>query len=241
MPEIPNPDNECSIEGCAKPAFRRGICSMHNSRMQRYGDVTAVHKPGLARTLGTCSAEGCDRESIARDLCGKHYQRLLKYGDALTVKKDPDRTVEERFWPRVNKNGPVPEQRPEIGPCWVWTGTKLSSGYGIISIDGRTHRTHRLAFEWLVGEIPEGLEIDHLCRNRACCRPTHLEPVTGAVNIRRGVSPWGVNSRKTECPQGHPYSTENTYITPAGGRVCRICARERTREWLARKQSKKTS
>lgn len=214
---------------------------MHNSRMQRYGDLTTVHKPGFARTLGTCSVDRCGKPAISRDLCGRHYQRWSKYGDPLVVKNDPDRTVEERFWPRVDKSGPIPSHRPDLGSCWVWTGTKLSSGYGILSVDGSGQRTHRLAYAWLVGEIPDELEIDHLCRNRACCRPTHLEPVTGSVNIRRGESPWGINSRKTECPKGHPYDAGNTYINPSGSRVCRTCARERTREWLARRKTDKKS
>jgi hypothetical protein len=82
---------------------------------------------------------------------------------------------------------------------------------------------HRVSYERYVGPIPEGAHLDHLCRNRACVNPEHLEPVSVQTNILRGVSPSAVNAAKTECLRGHPFDDENTYVCPAGKRRCRAC------------------
>ena len=106
-----------------------------------------------------------------------------------------DTRLPARFWAKVNPNGPIPANRPELGPCWEWTAYRLHNGYGVFSIGSRTDGTrrvilaHRIAYERLVGLIPEGVQSDHLCRNRPCIRPTHIEPVTQRENGRRGVRP----------------------------------------------------
>lgn len=103
-------------------------------------------------------------------------------------------TREEAFWARFEE-GEVPDHRPDLGPCWIWTGaTNKVSRYGQV-YDWRTKTSgyaHRLAFELAGGEIPEGHQVDHLCRVRPCGRPSHLEAVTGAVNIQRGHEARGV-------------------------------------------------
>ncbi len=118
--------------------------------------------------------------------------------------------------------------------CWEWQAS-TSVGYGVIGRGRRGEGTvlaHRAMYEQIVGPIPEGLTLDHLCRNRRCVRPGHLEPVTLAENKRRGESIAEQNRRKTHCPQGHPYDDENTewhQYRGAGkfGRHCKACRRER--------------
>lgn len=112
--------------------------------------------------------------------------------------------------------------------CWIWHAATNGGGYGAVKIAGKMEPAHRVVYEILVGPIPDGLHLDHLCRRRRCVRPDHLEPVTNGENLRRGNGWSGINARKTECAQGHPYNEENTRIRSRGsGRDCRACGRER--------------
>jgi hypothetical protein len=117
-------------------------------------------------------------------------------------------------------------KRVEItSTCWVWKGTILRGGYGQIKVNGKKHLAHRFFYELLIGPIPNGLTLDHLCRVRACVRPGHLEPVTSRENTLRGTNPPAQNARKTHCKRGHPLSGSNLYVRPRGGRICRACSR----------------
>ncbi len=117
------------------------------------------------------------------------------------------------------------------GGCWVWEAGKNSKGYGRF----KNEYAHRLAYRWSRGrKIPRNLEIDHLCRNRACVRFDHLELVTRRTNTLRGHSPSAINARKYRCPKGHPYNHANTLITTSKGRqrrVCRVCHRAAWHKW----------
>lgn len=132
----------------------------------------------------------------------------------------------------------------EDGDCLVWTGTKSNYGYGRFSALGR-HQVQAHNFMWLSicrFEIPEGMELDHLCRNRSCVNPAHLEPVTHLENMRRGViqeryKEWVATI--THCPKGHEYTESNTYRGPSGKRACRECSRAAHRAWSKRKTMEK--
>jgi len=117
--------------------------------------------------------------------------------------------------------------------CWVYDGHIAVNGYG--KTDGKL--VHRLVYEALVGPIPEGLQLDHLCRNRACYNPAHLEPVTDSENKLRSPLMGRANASKTHCAGGHPYDETNTYHTPSGQRQCRTCVRAAGRRYYARKVS----
>jgi hypothetical protein len=125
----------------------------------------------------------------------------------------------------------------DVNGCWVFQGAK-SWGYGVLGTgrrgDGTRRMTsaHRVVYEALVGPVPEGLDLDHLCRNRACVNPTHLEPVTRQVNLLRGLTIPAAHAAKTHCPQGHAYDEANTHVY-RGMRLCRACDREKHRRRYA--------
>lgn len=124
----------------------------------------------------------------------------------------PTVSFADRFWTKVAKS--------EDG-CWLWTASIKETGYGQFRLDGRAQYAHRIAYELCVGPIPDGLQLDHLCRVRHCVNPDHLEPVTQAENAARGS--WAM---KTHCPRGHEYTPENVYFN-SGRRYCCTCVKRR--------------
>lgn len=167
-----------------------------------------------------CAVNGCNNCQYTRRLCRKHYARLMRYGNT-NLQRLP---ALERFLLNVDKNGPVWEGTH----CWIWKGTTTPAGYGRIKIDGKGILTHRFTFEHYRGQIDSDKETDHLCRNRVCCNPWHLEPVTHSVNVKRGdIEAMSYQKLKTHCPKGHPYSLENTWVNRLGHRFCRKCHAER--------------
>lgn len=112
--------------------------------------------------------------------------------------------------------------------CWEWTGAKSGVGYGMLRKNQKNYTLHRLTYIRFKGDVPQGLEIDHLCRVRHCCNPEHLEAVTRSVNNLRGeVGKHNQNVKKTHCLRGHPLFGENCYNHPDGSRQCRKCSKMR--------------
>lgn len=142
-------------------------------------------------------------------------------------------TIETRFWLKVGKNGPVPEHRPDLGQCWLWTDYCEESGYGRFYTGGKRRTgAHRFSYELAHGSIPDGLHIDHLCRTPRCVRPSHLEAVTPGENTRRGDLPKLLRARseaRTRCKDGHLLTPDNVSDTTTGERKCKTCARLRAR------------
>lgn len=153
--------------------------------------------------------------------------RICRDEDARRRVKGPIPRLDEwRFFSRVRL----------AGECWEFTSL-MRDGYGRFWFNGRSVRAHRWLYERMVTELPPELQLDHLCRNRACVNPWHLEPVTARVNTIRGDTAPGRNARKTACLEGHPYEGANLHVTPSGRRVCRACHRRRAAESRRRKRA----
>lgn len=136
----------------------------------------------------------------------------------------PDERYVARFWSKVDRTS----------ECWRWSAYVRPNGYGQFHVECKPVYAHRFAYELLVGPIAAGMHLDHLCRNKACVNPAHLEMVTPRVNILRGFGPSARAAAKTHCLNGHPFDETNTRITPSGKRQCRICARDYGRKFRAR-------
>ena len=132
----------------------------------------------------------------------------------------------QRFWDKVEMSDHFDDD------CWYWISAVSQFGYGAFYVNGKTVRAHRYSYEQLVGEIPEKLHLDHLCRNRLCVNPSHLEPVSLSENISRGltgkINHW--NTKKTHCPKGHEYTPDNIKWIKNGNRNCRECHRRSNRQ-----------
>lgn len=170
--------------------------------------------------------------------CNNPYTKVLsddflRNADDLNVKRTQGRPTKPAFsrWVKFIR---VSEIKLYNGsPCWEWTGCKSkTTGYGQFKIDARRgaklSSPHRFAWEFFYGAIPDGYEVDHLCRNRTCCSPFHLEAVTPAENKRRR------DETITFCKAGHEFTSENTSYRPNGSRICKRCARKRSAEFRQR-------
>lgn len=180
------------------------------------------HLAGFRLCVGfeTMKDAGDAHEAIAKAVIAMTPPADHSASDGAPMRQDGlrvSKTLQQRLAARIVVD-------PSTG-CHVWIGSKVFGGYGIMrKLPGRKSiRVHRVAYELANGLIPAGLVIDHLCRNRLCCNPEHLEAVTPRVNNLRGVGAAAQQARKTHCNRGHPFDSENTRITPAGSRRCRKC------------------
>lgn len=178
-----------------------------------------------------CSIDGCTNTAAARTWCKTHWARWKRTGDPEGLVGRTD--VLERIMRRVDKR---------LDGCWIFTGCLNRTGYGQVTLSFEEGRAlvHRVVYERLAGPIAEGLDLDHLCRVPACCNPAHLEPVTHAENVRRGVSGQVLRARfaaMTHCGRGHERNEENIRVLPSGQRRCRACCREWAQESRDRKKA----
>lgn len=170
----------------------------------------AVVKPGERRSK-ICDVTACLKLVSSHGYCVAHAHRYRRYGNPLG--KPVVATTVERFWQKVDAEG----------DCWEWTGARNSAGYGTfldLQLRKSPFRAHRWAWVHLVGEILDGLQLDHLCRNRACVNPDHLEPVTNAENGQRGIR-GRLYTPPSACRYGHQLNEENLYLDNKGIRYCK--------------------
>lgn len=181
----------------------------------------------MARIIQTTKAGREARKGLPMGMGGmSKEQRMAIVATSVAARRanqqNPEK-IQARFWSKGNKaSGIFKIVNGQLSECWAWIATKHEAGYGQIAVKGRLWRSHILSYTWEKGSIPDGFQIDHLCRTRECVRPDHLEAVTPAINVQRGIC---ASSEKEGCPKGHLYDI----VDSAGRRRCRICVRERGR------------
>lgn len=220
----------CSVDGCTDGGpLTRGFCKRHYARVLRHGDTGSAPKMHAVSWDGiACAVDDCDNRVLALGYCNRHYKRFRRWGSPTA--SAPRESIEDYFARNVTVSSP-PEKRPGLGPCHEWTGTIAINGYGYARHCGKSYLAHRLSLTLSGVDIDDDVVVDHLCRNRRCVNPRHLEPVTNMENLRRGLGYRLQNGMDNRCINGHRYTPENTYINPNDqtDRRCVTCAQIRDR------------
>lgn len=223
-----NTTQTCSVANCESVAKVRGWCGRHYSTWHRRGGDPGVRK---TQPRSLCTVSPCDRPSRSNGMCTMHLARLKRLGSPTAtrvLRPEAGFTPADRFHTKYEKLD---------DGCWEWRGSLNHAGYGQFNESRKkTRRAHRYSYELLVGPIPAGLELDHLCRNRACVNPAHLQPVVTYVNMIRSLSVTSLNSRKTHCVNGHEFTEANTKRSvQSNGRLRRSCITCRRAQKRSRK------
>lgn len=171
----------------------------------------------------TCSIPACVGVAHTRGWCQKHYTRWKRHKDPQAARQIHGDDL-QRLLSKVDKTD----------GCWFWRGSTGPTGYGEFRYEGQSRPAHVVSYILLVGPVPTGMELDHLCRVRSCIRPDHLEPVDHHANLLRGDTIAAQNAAKTHCPHGHEYTAANTYVSPKGSRHCRSCRARQRQEHFQR-------
>lgn len=198
-------ERTCNVTNCTRPVHSHDMCSMHVKRWQRTGSPDTTRSGRTVDPDAKCRVEGCARRYAAKGYCGLHYSRVVRHGDpgpvgqikASPTPRQPRPAIPDHWL--IGRNGRAyapPAERfwskavEAPSGCWLWTAALDRDGYGAWSPHkGQRMPAHRWSYEQMIGPIPDGLELDHLCRNAPCVNPYHLDPVTTQVNnARRAAS-----------------------------------------------------
>lgn len=243
----------CRVEGCVNSANKTAdLCVCHHFKLKRYGDVHAVaprFRTEAMREFAAnytpsaptpCSIDGCAEPARQKTYCAGHYRTYRKFGHPLgeqVPRKEPRKvprnaSAKERFWAKVDIDGPVPQGRPELGPCWVWLAATDANGYGVFAGQrGFSKLAHRFSWHLAGRKFVDGRVLDHICKVHWCVRPDHLRQIGLVANVMIGDTPTAANRKKTHCKRGHLFDEANTMRHPNGrGRQCRACFNANVRD-----------
>ena len=197
-----------AIEDCEKPVFpARLVLDALRALEEEYGDFTTVKKPGKPRQLGDCRMDDCDAAVHRPRNVHQALHPLAEVGRPARSRSSIVTGLEDRFWAKVNKNGPVPDYDPSLGPCWIWTAASRKGTGPSIWTAGRSNLTGS-PISGSSARFPRNANSTTYAASAACCNPAHLEPVSHLINVHRGTLAVG-HTMPAHCRRS--LDEENTY------------------------------